>query len=108
MTARKQGMEAAHARIESAAEEMDRIDDNAALIRQAWESGNRDAVKNLLNSIIQEIDIRVDGIFIKVYALPGGKVYELEPMAAPVGIIRLPYDLKIARGRRASSRSTAS
>jgi chaperonin cofactor prefoldin len=64
MTARKEGMEAAHARIESAAEEMDGIDDNTALIRQAWEIGNRDAVKMLLNSIIEEIDVRVDGILI--------------------------------------------
>lgn len=85
-TARKEGLEAAHARIEMAAEEMDCIDDNAALIRQSWEQGNYQAIRMLLQSIIQEVDIRVDGIVIKVYALPGGSVYELVGMAAPTGL----------------------
>lgn len=68
---------AAQQRLEEAASDANQVRDHIELIRQAWQQGERSAVRSLLRALIQQVDVRADGLVMRIYALPNSRVYEL-------------------------------
>jgi DNA invertase Pin-like site-specific DNA recombinase len=83
-------LEAAHTRIKVAAEDEKSTLNHVDLLKKAWESRDYAAMQVLMGVIVQQVDIRVDGISVTLYALPGARVYELGVKVAPTGVEPVP------------------
>ena len=79
-------LSAAFKRLEEAATETNRVTEHIELIRKAWAQDNRTDVRSLLRSLIRQVDVRADRLGVRINALPGMRVYELDQSLGPAGI----------------------
>lgn len=77
---------AAEHRLKEAATDASEVVGHIELLRSAWDAGDREKVRQLLRVLIEQIDVRADGIKVRLYALPYTRVYEYEDLAPPPGI----------------------
>lgn len=94
LEAKIEGLDAAVAHWQAIDTDMQLMADHVDLIRDAWARGDVENLKPLLRTLIQSVNINVDGdgyrVELKLFALPNKAVNRLDTKVAPTGIEPVP------------------